>query len=177
KGKLFDKDGRAVTVLSKNSGKRDDANGEELLGFADGNIVTASQMKERVLVVKDANSLSKYTCFNVDMPSYLPKGYKFDRAELYKDKDGNISNKYINLYFINDKTGKYIYMQQRFADDSTKYELATDGKVEKVKINGVDAALSDGRSINWETKGVSYSLSGKGEISKNDLIKIAESIK
>lgn len=129
------------------------------------------------MIVKDANSLNKYTCFNVILPSYLPKDYKFDRAELSKDEKGNVSNKCINLYFTNSKTGKYIYMQQRIASEEMKYVTGTDGKIEKVKVNGVDAVISDNRYIDWEANKVLYELSGRGQITKAELIKIAESIK
>jgi hypothetical protein len=65
-------------------------------------------------------------------------------------------------------------MQQRFADEETAYETGG-SKVEKIKINGVDAILYD-NSLDWEYNGVIYALNGKG-IAKDELIKIAESIK
>lgn len=186
KGKVFDKDGNPVEVFSKDK-KIYTADGEEIVGFdfeREGIIITAAQaqqenemMKEKTLIVKDPNKLNNYTCFNVILPSYLPKGYAFDRAEFYKDEKGVVENtKYINLYFTNKETGKYIFMQQRFADDETAYEAGTDGKIEKIKINGVDAIMSDNRTIDLEANGVLYSLHGRG-IAKNELIKIAESIK
>ncbi len=76
----------------------------------------------------------------------------------------------------NEATEKYIFLKQRFADDETGYIFSTDGDIEKVKINNVDAVISDDKNINWENNGVFYGLRG-GEISKSDLIKIAESIK
>lgn len=109
---------------------------------------------------------------------YLPDGYQFDKAEFYKDEDGVVNNsKYISLYFTNKNTGKYIYMQQRFADEETAYATGTDGKVEEIKINGLDAVLSDDRSIDWEANNTLYGLHGRGEINRSELIKIAESIK
>ncbi len=184
KGKIFDKNGKPLEVFSKGE-KIYTANGEEIAGFDFASeeiaITTAQQEekmeKEKYLVIKDPNELNNYTCFNVILPSYLPKGYAFDRAEFYKDEKGVVENtKYINLYFTNKETGKYIFMQQRFADDETAYEAGTDGKIEKIKINGVDAIMSDNRTIDLEANGVLYSLHGRG-IAKNELIKIAESIK
>lgn len=74
-------------------------------------------MEEETLVIKDIRKLNDYTCFDVIFPSYLPEGYQFDRAEFYKEDNSVVEDtKYIELYFTNNKTGKYIYMQQRFAD-------------------------------------------------------------
>ncbi|AOY75802.1 DUF4367 domain-containing protein [Clostridium formicaceticum] len=181
KGKLFDEEGKEVEVFSSQyTGKFYTADGEEIVDmcFTTGEITTVGMRDERVLVIKDLSKLNQYTCFEVLLPSYLPEDYQFDRAEFYKDEDGAVNNsKYISLYFTNNKTGKYIYMQQRFADEETAYEMATDGKIEKIKINGADAIISDNRSIDWEANNTLYMLSGRGEISKAELIKIAESIK
>ncbi|MBV7273455.1 DUF4367 domain-containing protein [Clostridium sp. PL3] len=184
KGKIFDKNGKALTVVTKDTGKVYTESGEEIAKVSNGKILTATEVKakdekekENILVIKDVGNLNKYTCFDVKLPSYLPKDYKFDRAEFYKGKDGSVSKKYIDLFFTNEKTGKYIYMQQRFADEETKYEDGTDGKIEKIKVNGIDAILYDNRSIDWETNKVLYGLSGRGEFGRDELIKIAESIK
>ncbi len=178
KGKLFDKNGILIEVFTREIDKLYTADGEEIYDFdmKTGVVTTVSQAKEKVLEVKDANELNKYTCFNVILPSYLPEGYKFDRAEFNKNEAGVVKDSsYISLYFTNEKTGKYIYMQQRFASEGMK--SASDGNnIEKIKINGVDAILSDGKEINWETSDVIYFLTSKS-IKTNELIKIAESIK
>jgi hypothetical protein len=183
-GKVFDKNKNPLTVITKNTGKIYTKSGEQIADIANGKIVTVSEAKaedkkeeENMLIVKDSSSLNKYTCFNVKLPSYLPKDYKFDRAEFYKGKDGSISKKYIDLFFTNEKTGKYIYMQQRFANEETKYASGTDGKIEKIKVNGKDAVLDDNRRMDWENNGVLYGLSGRGAFGKDELIKIADSIK
>lgn len=184
KGRIFDKDGNPIKEFSKtNPGNVYTADGEQIsdVNFKTGEIITVAEseelMKEQTLIVKDPNELNNYTCFDVILPSYLPEGYKFEKAEFYKDEDGIVENsKYISLYFSNEKIGKFIYMQQRFADEETGY--ATGGsKVEEIKINGVDAIFYSDKNIDWEANGVIYGLSGRGEISKNELIKIAESIK
>ncbi|WP_053954976.1 DUF4367 domain-containing protein [Inediibacterium massiliense] len=185
KGKIFDKDGKEIKELNKEKNQKYyTADGEEIVGIGNGEIITASQQEKMNqedesynLVIKDPNEFNKYTCFNVLLPTYLPKGYELDKGEFYKDEKGNVSKKYIDLYFTNKKTGKYISMQQRFADEETAYETGTDGKIEKVKMNGVDAVISDDRYIDWEMNNVLYRLSGRGEITKDELIKIAESMK
>lgn len=183
KGKIFDRHGKPITVFSKeNDGPYYTAKGEKIDSFSNNEIITEAEQEkmdeENILIVKDSKKLNDYTCFNVILPRYLPEGYKFDRAEFYKNEKGNVSGtKYVSLYFTNEKTGKYIFMQERFADKETGYEESTEGKIEKIKINGVDAIMSNDRGIDWEANGTLYSLSGRGEILRNEIIKIAESIK
>lgn len=184
KGKLFDKDGNPIEEFSKaNTENPYTADGEKIadIDLETGEIITVAEAeeirKEQTLIVKDPNELNDYTCFNVILPSYLPEGYKFDRAEFYKNENGVVENtKYIDLYFTNEKVEKYIFISQSPADEETAYSLSTDGKIEQVKINGIDAVMVDGRNIHWEANGALYMLSGKG-IDKDQLIKIAESIK
>ncbi|MCT4592831.1 MAG: DUF4367 domain-containing protein [Anaeromicrobium sp.] len=182
KGNVFDENGKKVEEFSrKYNGKYYTVDGEEIADFSNGKIITVSEEEkieeENTLIVKDSKGLNKYTCFNVILPSYLPEGYKFNRAEFYKDEKGVVSNtKYINLYFIHEKTGKEIFMQQRSADEETAYGMSVDGEIEKVKINDVEAILINDRSIDWEANNVIYGISGGGEITKDELIKIAESI-
>ncbi len=181
KGKLFDKDGNPIEEFSKSNVYT--ADGEEIayIDYETGKITTISEAermkKEQNLIVKDTNKLNDYTCFNVILPSYLPEGYEFDRAEFYKGEDGIVENsKYISLFFTNKETGKEIYMHQRFADEETGYE--TGGiKIEEVKINGVDAVLYDNSNLDWEANGVLYGISTRGEVTRSELIKIAESVK
>ncbi|MBU3155500.1 DUF4367 domain-containing protein [Clostridium estertheticum] len=188
KGKVFDKQGKQVQVVTQdNHNELFTAKGEKIAHMQAGKIITVAEQekmdKERekgVVEVKDSSKLNDYTCFNVKLPTFLPEGYKFDRAEFYKEKnEKKVENsKYIGLYFTNEKTGKSIYMQQRFPDETTKSIASTDGTIEKTKINGVNAVISDDRNIDWETKDAIYFLSaGKGGIIKSELIKVAESIK
>jgi hypothetical protein len=183
KGKVFDKDGNPLEVLPM--GNRENiytSDGEKIASFdfSTGEIITVAQKEkereEQNLIVKNPSELNDYTCFNVILPSYLPEGYEFDRAEFFKDENGIVENtKHIILYFTNEKTGKDIYMQQRFADEEAVYETGSD-KVEQIEINGVDAITYNDGNIDWEANGVIYMLNGR-DIAKNELIKIAESIK
>lgn len=188
KGKIFDKQGKQIQVVTQdNYNELFTAEGEKIAHMQNGKIITVAEqekmdkkMEKGVVEVKDSSKLNDYTCFNVKLPTFLPDGYKFDRAEFYKEKnETKVKNsKYIELYFTNEKTGKSIYMQQRFPDETTKGELSTDGTIEKAKINGVNAVISNNRSIDWETKTAIYFLAGKDAgIAKSELIKIAESIK
>jgi hypothetical protein len=144
-------------------------------------MTVGDKVKDTDTVIDDKLSLinfsdvAKYTDFDVLLPTYLPEGYTFDRAELYKDGE-QISGKYVNLYFTNKETKKSIFMQQRFPDEETAYATSTDGKLEQLTINGVTAILMDDHKLNWETKNAMYSLSSK-DITKADLIRLAESIR
>ncbi|MBU3129291.1 DUF4367 domain-containing protein [Clostridium tagluense] len=184
KGKVFDKHGKSVEVITvENAKELYTAKGEKIANMQDGKIITLAEYekmrKNEVVEVKDSTKLNEYTCFDVKLPTFLPEGYKFDRAEVYKEEnETKVKNsKYIDLYFTNKETGKFIFMQQRFPDKTTKYVSGTDDRIEETKINGVNAIISDGISIDWETKNALYNLSGRGVITKSELIKIAESIK
>ncbi|MBZ9622357.1 DUF4367 domain-containing protein [Clostridium sp. FP2] len=184
KGKVFDKQGKSIEVLTVGNAKElYTVKGEKIANMQDGKIITVAEdekmRKEGVVEVKDSTKLNEYTCFDVKLPTFLPKGYKFDRAEVYKEKnETKVKNsKYIDLYFTNKETGKFIFMQQRFPDETTKFASGTDGTIEEIKINGVNAVISENRNIDWETKNALYNLSGRGGITKSELIKIAESIK
>lgn len=130
-----------------------------------------------MLIERDSSKLNEYTIFDVGFASVFTRGYTFDRAEFYKDSNGDvIHSKYINLYFVNEATDEIISMQQRHADSETAYEMSTDGTIEKVKINGVDAVLVNGKGLDWEANGVLYGVTS-ASLDKNDLIKVAESIR
>ncbi|MEK4036816.1 MULTISPECIES: DUF4367 domain-containing protein [Paenibacillus] len=182
KGKIFDSKGNALVTLdaAQKAGDIYNADGEKIVGVEDGRLVTQSerdQEKAELLIERDSSKLNEYTIFNVGLPEYLPDGYTFDRAEFYKDSNGEVINsKYINLYFVNEATDEIISMQQRHADSETAYEMSTDGTIEKVKINGVDAVLVNGKGLDWEANGVLYGVTS-ASLDKNDLIKVAESIR
>ena len=184
KGKIFDKNGNELTKVSeKDQDNLYTSDGKKIYSVTNSEIITyeehekqEKEMKDSTLTVKDTTKLNDYTCFNVKLPKYLPEGYKFDKAEFYKDENGKVEKtKYIDLYFVNEK-GKTLFMQQRFADKETAYETGTDGTVEKLKINGVDAILMDNKNIHFEANNTLYIISTKGNISKEELIKMAESI-
>ncbi|MBA9084459.1 hypothetical protein FHR92_000916 [Fontibacillus solani] len=183
-GKLFTKDGQSVYELSENNGPLYTAEGEEIAGISNGEIITKAEaelsLKEGIQVLTDPAELSSYTNFKVGMPTYLPEGFEFKHAEMYVDEQGEISPKYVTLVFT--KAGdadKKITIHERYADDETAYSVATDSIIEKSKVNGADAIITDGRSIDWEDREVLYGIhtSKMGEkIETSELIRIAESI-
>ena len=182
-GKLFDQEGKPVTTFDKEIEAVYTKDGEKIVDI-DMNTGKLTTEKEEALyeanntlIVKDKNLLNQYTCFEVKLPSYLPEGYVFDRAEFYKEADKEVKDsKYISLYFLNQATGESIYMQQRHADEETAYSIGTDEIVEEVQVSGIKAIMTGENSIDWEANGVLYGMSTQGKIDKEQLIKIAESI-
>lgn len=179
-GKVFTKDGKPVYEMNSHTGTLYTADGEEIAGFANEEIVTKAQaeaeVKEGILTLTDPDALSQHTAFQVKMPEILPEGYAFNRAEQYLDEQGTASPKYISLYFSEASTGNEIYIQQRLADEETAYASSTEGAVKQIKIGGVDAVIVNGNSIAWETDGVMFDLVAKG-LEESELIRIAESLK
>lgn len=184
KGKLFDKNGNVIEKITKDiaEGGYYTQDGEKVgkYNFEDGTVLTEKQVQkeyeESILIITDSSKLNEYTCFNVKLPSYLPEGYTFKNAEFTKDEFGDVKDsKYAIINFENKETGKKIYLQERFSCDETRSTGGADD-IEKININGVDAILSNGRTIDWEDDKTIYFLTGK-TLSKDEAIKIAESIK
>lgn len=183
KGKAYDKNGKLIEKLTKDTAKDGiyDKDGNRITKFVmnDGSVVgikDKNSKSEDKLYVTDISKISDYTCFKVKLPTYLPDGYTFKNVEFTKDENGNVKDsKYADINFENKVTGKEIFLQERFACDETKTEGNADD-IEKIKINGIDAILSDGRNIDWETDNTLFYLGGKN-IGKDEVIKVAESIK
>lgn len=187
KGQIFDAEGNEVKAFTDSLKEIYTKSGEKIayLGNDENNelmIVTeaqeAEEENETMQILKDANKRNEYTCFDVKLPEYLPDGYKFDHIELYKDENGKVENsKYIDIFYTNESTGEYMFMQQRFSDNETGFTTGTDGTVERVKVNGAEALIMDDRSIDWEANGVLYHITSRGAFDKDELLKVAESIK
>lgn len=184
RGKIYDKDGHPIESFDQKieKGQIFTADGEPVVDFVDGKPVTQKEQDvldkaeaESIFSVKTLAELNQYAAFNVKLPEYLPDGITFDHGEFYKHGDG-VNGKYLNLYFSSEKKGKKLWMQQRYADRETAYEMSTDGKVEQVKVNGIDAVLMNNRSLDWEANGVLYGFSTRG-LDRDEIIRIAESIR
>ena len=186
-GQIFDSKGNEVTAFTDDLKEIYTKDGEKIayIGNDENNeliLVTEAQMEaekaETTLIVKNIEERNNYTCFEVKVPEYLPEGYQFDHLEFYKDEEGKVvESKYINLYYTNETTGDFIFMQQRFSDEETGYTTGTEGKVERVQINGAEALIMDEAIIDWEADGVLYSINSRGGFSQEELIKMAESMK
>lgn len=186
-GKLFDKNGNELTAVS-------DDNLSNIYD-KDGNLLSQEQlMKLFNEVLGDKVSLTEkntpaeaswntideaqgYVDFDIKYPEYLPEGFSFKRAYTYKGNDGSISGYYMNLEYKNSED-KEIHINERLLNDETAFEMSTDSKLEEMTINGRKTVIIDGKSANFETEdNVSVMIAAKGSVSREELLKMVESIK
>ncbi len=186
KGKLFDENGNALTSLSKDR--------LDHLYDSDGNHISMEQLKEMfgdipgiTLEENDGDGLEKSylsvdeaqaVCdFDIKEPTYLPEGYGFTKAYGYTDEEGNISGYYMNLVYADDG-GNEIVCFERLINEETAFAIGTDSNIEKVDINGISAVIMDERNIDFESAdNVSVGIRTHGDVSREELIKMAESVK
>ncbi|WP_340021687.1 DUF4367 domain-containing protein [Paenibacillus sp. FSL K6-1096] len=181
KGQIFDQDGNPVTSFDRMPKAIFNAAGEAIVNFDGDKLVTLSEQEQRdkeadeqVFTVKEPAGLNQYASFKVKLPEYLPEGFAFDHGEFYKDEEG-VSGQIVELFFTSKDKDKRIGMQLRLANEENAYSMATDDKVEQVKLKGTEAVLVGDRSLDWEANGVMYSLSTRG-LDRAEVLKIAESI-
>ena len=138
------------------------------------------QNEENIWIEKDMNQIAGYLCFNPKIPEYLPEDYSFNRAEFYKDFNGEVkkNSKYVSIYYKNKNNGEEIWISERVAGEETGYAFG-DKKLESITINGKKAILSGDRSIDWQEEDVliGMTMSRESKLSKEEFIKMAESMK
>ncbi|MCZ7384990.1 MAG: DUF4367 domain-containing protein [Candidatus Methanoperedens sp.] len=109
--------------------------------------------------------------FSVISPSYLPEGYVFESATVFKyDKMEIVSLTY-------QKGSQMLQLSETLKDDTNK---APDfGDVEKVSINGAEGKIMSGfgesKMLTWNIGNIELMLSGP--LGKEEMIKVAGSIK
>lgn len=194
-GLIFDKDGNKVTEFKKDTdyydkdGKKIDdyemfmksnfpdgitmhtEDGDIMISFAeqDNNDPLENAKKFGYPIIHDIEKINSYLNFEAQLPQYLPEGFTFYGASAY-------GTDYLFVYYMNDK-GEYLMLDERIINDETAYSSATEGTIEEIEINGSKAVIMDKRSINWECGGISIGFNGRGVISEDELIKVANSIK
>lgn len=179
-GKVFDQKGNIVKVItSDNQDQLYTEKGEKVFGVEDdGTLLTEEVLKQREgeppLIVEDISKLNDYACFEVKLPTYLPKGYVFEKAEFFKDDNGKIIDDDCSLGFINRQNGEHIYISQRVISETSSFETSFEN-IKKVKVNGLDAILGD-EGITWEANGINYFMYTY-DLGRAESIKIAESVK
>lgn len=188
KGKLFDKEGNPIDVLSEEScANMYDAEGNKIDStklvqmYTDalgGQVVINKQYNEEDL--KSYNTIEEaqdIAVFDIKVPEYVSDGFDFSRAYAYTDDNGNVSGEYMTLEYI-DKKGNKIKVFERILNDKTAFTSSTDGTIEETEVNGRKAVIVNGTSIYWEAAdNVSVSIITKGNITKDEMIKMAESVK
>ncbi len=109
------------------------------------------------------------TDFEIMLPTYIPEGYEME--EIVRDADVCM------CLFVNDN-GKEIFFTQHF-NDSALTTIDTEKVIyEQIIINSVDGLFYTNKDISCIVFGnEKYSFNISGDLSKKELIKIAESIK
>lgn len=168
---LYDSEGNPVEYTDKDF-EYYDKNGEKIAiaktDVSDEEPLEYSR-KSGYPIITDESEINSYLSFKAKLPTYLPEGFTFHGASAYGED-------YLFVYYMNKSTGKHIMIDERAINDETAFSAGTDGKVEPIKINSYDAVMMDDRNIDWECDGISVGVSGRGEITRDELIKIAESI-
>lgn len=175
-GKIFDKNGKPITKYTKENRRQlYTSNGEKIVAIKDGQIQTEAQLEVSTGRITDINNINKYSCFKVSIPEYIPQGYKFDHADIYKGDNGEVWDKAILICLKNDKNGDCLYASERL--DCPDAQYYDGGKtIQKIKINNVDAVLIDGNTINWTANKCIYSVFAH-QLTTDEIKKVAESIK
>ncbi len=188
RGLLFDKDGNELThvgsdteMYDKDGNLFDDESFAALIEDTLGSEVKIVADKEYDPETAEHTFASleeaqKTASFDIKVPEYLPEGYELARVYTFTDGKGGYSGDYMTLVYKNGE--KDIHVFERIINDETAFSAGTDGTLEEIELNGVTAVIMDGTSIDWETKdSVSVGISAKGNITKDELIKMAESTK
>ncbi|AEG61363.1 DUF4367 domain-containing protein [Desulforamulus ruminis] len=192
KGKLYDKKGNVLKQYPKN-GTVYNANGEQLIlsyvesQDGDGNTISKyealtqkeydERQRSKMTTMTNLEEAKPYLSFNFSLPRYMPKGYAFDRVQLYNDENGKPykDGEYAIVFFSNGDRTKDIYLQLRQMNERTAYE-ADIGDVEQIEINGKKGVIGKG-NIHVEIDGVMYMfMASKAGIDNEQLIKMVDSI-
>lgn len=190
-GKIYNAEGEALTaVTEKDINNLYDENGNLLdteslkklfnEAFADEGVELGvyndADMEESKIIYSSLEDAQSDADFDIKIPEYIPDGFEFADAYTFKDENGNTSGLYRNLEYA-DKNGKKIVLYERFINEETAFVATTNGEIEEIEINGRKTVITDNRNLSFETEdNVSVSILAKDCITKDELIKIAESI-
>lgn len=117
--------------------------------------------------------------FMVLIPQYVPDGFKLNNVDvLNKDNQKEV----ISFLYVKSKGESFEIMQENRpgdTDDTLNIQKYDDTIIEHIKINGIQCTLvSYGETQNkllWSSNGIGYKVDGN--VSKEEIIKIAESMK
>ena len=123
-------------------------------------------------IIMNETEINEMLSFDAKLPTYLPKGFEFMGAATAPD-----SKYYLSAYYKNEETGKYFVIHERLLNDETAFSAGTDGTVEEISINGHKAALSNERNVDFEIDDISVGVSGRDALTKDEVIRVAESIR
>ncbi|MCX9012043.1 MAG: DUF4367 domain-containing protein [Candidatus Methanoperedens sp.] len=128
-------------------------------------VVTREMILPKEMTLDEAR---KSVNFTVIVPEYLPEGYLLDKTTVFKF--GETQSLSIS-YKKGDEMTISIF-------ETNQSKTVPKGKFETVKIKGIEARYIDtgyGRSLSWAWKGTDISI--HGDISREELIEVAESVR
>lgn len=137
----------------------------------------AAGSNEEKLVIKDEKEINDQLNFKAKLPGYLPDGYTFYGAELFKNNDGKTSGDYLIIHYKNQADEKGFVVMERILNNDTAFTLTTDRAIEETKVNGYKAVLEDDKTLSWEADDISITIAGSDALNRNELFKVAESVK
>lgn len=175
KGKIFDKDGKAIDSLNgsmKNIYDKDGNKIERLPIDENGNY--KPENKEETIEtksVKDINEAAKYANFTLRV---LPD-MKIDNIEFMKNKDGKVDGDYVEIR--QSKDGQQIILSERKGEDALSYETGG-SKVEQVEILGKKAILYNTYNIELDNGDSYIGINAKlSDYRDEGLVKLANTLK
>lgn len=190
-GKLFDENGTVLTVYPNDNSTMYTESGEKVekidyMVWTDENgdheeytIVTeanAQQIEDEMFTIAASKEDARqYTMFDFKTPAYIPEGYNQITYKMFNDENGQpvLDSKYLTVEYVN-ADGDMIYCQLRYMDEETAFEGSMGDDVDKMYINGYEAAVSKS-DISVEIDGIMYMFINN-TIGRDELIKIASSI-
>lgn len=189
KGKIFDENGNELHSISASDFDNIyDKEGDKITGeiyakmieeATDGLVEISGKhdLKDREVDFENLKLAEENADFDIKVPEYLPEGYTLARVYTYKDEEGLPSLEYITLVYKNTES-KEIIILERILNEDTAFEAGTNGKLEKITINSRIVAIINDISLSYETEdSVSVTINTHGNISKDELVKIAGSVK
>lgn len=187
-GKIFDENGVMLESLTKDDiDNMYNEKGEKITQemFADmieemtGGLVKesdGSDVEDSKVYFDSLEDAQENAAFDIKTPEYMPEGYVLSTIYAFKDIDGIVSGEYRNIVYKNAE-GKEICIFERLLNENTAFEAGTDGSLEEITVNGRKGVIMDGRTLDFETEdNVSVGISTRGNVTRDELIKIAESV-
>lgn len=184
-GKLFDQAGNVISQPPADGKFYNESGQRVFVEQADGRdgyvILTKEQKKQQdkniVTAFYTLEEARPYFAGRFSTPSYLPEGYRFDRAEVYNNEKGQAEKDsfYLNIYYSNDQGKEEITTMLRVLNEET--EIASGGTeyVEELTI-GKHKAVRMGNGLDIEIDGILYSLYANDDVSKEEIVLMAESL-
>ncbi len=177
--KYYDKDGNIIENMPENDGVEveiaeitAEENAAYVIKMSGEKNPVEKLKKEGWLTAESEEELMKFEealGFKPLLPGNVPEGFFFAGACM--NDSGSLL-----LYYKNGEEN-YISISERAVNDDKIITVSTDEEIREVKLSGGTAVFSGGRSLDWEADGVAFGIDGRGHLSEEELINMAEAMK